>query len=504
MSRISFAHFIFALGWMFCYCLSGVGKEVAAERSSNWQRFRGPEGTGAAALANPPTKWDEQTNIKWKVEVPGQGSASPIVWEDRIFLVSAIKTDRTSLAFDELKKSSTATELAESFSANAPVQLVQFDNPPPSERPPRGERPRRGKKPPRGEESLRGRRGRGGFFGFGRGQAPTNVYQFVVLCLDRATGDTLWQRTACEAIPHEGHHGTASFASASPVTDGKNLYVSFGSRGIYSYDLDGNLRWKRDLGHMRTRNSFGEGASPALYGNTLIINWDQEDQSFIVALDADSGEIRWRADRDEATSWATPLIVEHGGKTQVLVNGTNRIRSYDIDSGELIWECGGQAMNPVATPVIYDDLGIFMTGRRGHVVQAVKLDSLGDVSGTEQIAWEHDDGTPYVPSPLLVEDRLYFIKSNNAILTCVSAATGEFHYKNQRLQGLRTIYSSPVSGGGHVYISDRDGNTLVLQEGPEFEIVATNYLGEPIDATPALVGDEILIRGEKHLFCIAE
>lgn len=324
------------------------------------------------------------------------------------------------------------------------------------------------------------------------------------MCLDRATGETIWKETACEAIPHEGHHGTASYASASPITDGKNLYVSFGSRGIYSYDMDGNFRWKKDLGQFRMRASFGEGASPVIQGDRLVVNCDQEDQSFIVALDANSGEVLWREERDEATSWTTPYIIEHGGITQVIVNGTNRVRSYDLTNGELVWECGGQVNNPVATPVVYNDLVIVMTGRRGYAVQAISLDSRGDVTDTDKVAWSRDEGTPYVPSPLLYGDRLYFTKSNNAILTCVNPGTGEVVYKNERIEGLDSIYSSLVGAAGKVYISGRNGATIVLEDGPELKILATNELGETIDATPAIISNELFIRGEKHLFCIAE
>jgi outer membrane protein assembly factor BamB len=324
------------------------------------------------------------------------------------------------------------------------------------------------------------------------------------MCLDRETGDTIWQKTACEAVPHERHHRTASFASASPVTDGKNLYISFGSRGVYSYDMDGNFRWKKDLGPMRTRHSFGEGSSPALYGDTLVVLCDQEDQSFITALDANSGKTKWRVDRDEETTWTTPLIVEHGGRTQVIVNGTNRSRSYDLANGELIWQCGGQAQGVVPTPIVYGDLVFCMTGHRGAALNAIPLDSTGDITDTDKIAWSRDNGTPYVPSPLLYDDLLYFTKSNNAILTCVSAETGAVHFENKRLEGLDTLYASAVGASDRIYISGRDGTTLVLKKGTELEVLASNHVGETIDATPAIAGKQMFIRGEKHLFCIAE
>ena len=231
-------------------CLA-VTPAIAADAASNWPGFRGPEFTGVAPAAKPPITWSESENIKWKVELPGRGSGSPIVWGERIYLQTAIKTDRTA----ESQPGTAATESTSTFqltATNGTRLLAQAETPPVAEPvPPAGSENREG----RGE----GRRGRRGGGGFGGGGVPTNVHQFVVMCIDRNTGETIWQEIATEAIPHEGHHGTASFASSTPVSDGKNLYVSFGSRGIYSYDINGKLRRKKDLGIMRTRNMFGEG-----------------------------------------------------------------------------------------------------------------------------------------------------------------------------------------------------------------------------------------------------
>ncbi len=474
----------------FCGAVSPAWADGLPEgRENNWHRFRGPNSTGVAPNGNPPTTWDAETNVQWKVAIPGRGSASPIVWGDRVYVLTAIKTDRTgdTPAVTTQRARRTPARFVSDLVAQAEAQQA----------PPEGERFGPGRE-------GRGRGRRGGRGGFGRGAPPTNVHEFVVLCLNRNTGETIWRQTACEAVPHQGHHGTASFASASPVTDGKNLYVSFGSRGVYSYDMDGNFRWKRDLGPMRTRHSFGEGSSPALYGDTLVVLCDQEDQSFITALDANTGDTKWKVDRDEETSWTTPLVVEHSGRTQVIVNATNRTRSYDLDSGEIIWECGGQARGVIPVPVVYGDLVICMTGHRGAALKAIPLDSTGDITDTDKIAWIRDNGTPYVPSPLLYGDLLYFTKSNNAILTCVSPESGAVHFENERLEGLDMLYASSVGAGGRIYISGRDGTTLVLKKGTELEVLASNSIGETIDATPAIVGKQMFIRGEQHLFCIAE
>lgn len=320
---------------------------------------------GSSAHGNPPTTWSEDKNIRWKVEIPGQGSGSPTVWGDRIYLQTAIKTDRTADSTDN-----TASRIVPE-SDHAPFRLVATDRYEllaQAEPPQDGERPR-GDRPRDGERRRRGRRGGG----FGRAEAPTNYYQFIVMCLDRKTGELVWQETACEAIPHEGHHGTSSYASATPVTDGENIYVSFGSRGIYSYTMDGKLRWQRDLGDQTMRGSFGEGSSPALYKDTLVIIWDHEGQSFITALNANTGESKWKVERDEASTWLTPLIVEYDGKVQIIINGMNRARGYDLSNGEVIWECGGQASNPVPTAVLHGDLVFCMTGHRGSALYAIPL-----------------------------------------------------------------------------------------------------------------------------------
>ena len=338
--------------------------EYDSARAANWHQWRGPDATGTAPQGDPPTNWDEQTNIKWKVAIPGRGSASPIVWGDRIFILTAIKTDRQAepaedatvgVRDDRFQFAVTNAEAADSPRADRTVvRLAQLGD---NEQPAAQEQPER-----RGRGEGRGRGGRGGRGGgrggFGRGAPPTNFYQFVVLCLDRRTGQTIWQQIANESVPHEGHHQTGSFASGSPITDGRNVYALFGSYGVYCYDMNGNLQWSKDLGDMQTRNGFGEGASPALDGDTLVVNWDHEGDSKIYALDARTGDVKWEKPRDERTTWNTPLVAEYNGRTQVITNGTNRSRSYDLATGELLWECGGQTDNPIPSPMRLDDLAV--------------------------------------------------------------------------------------------------------------------------------------------------
>ena len=427
---------LFAPNWLF-----------AQEFADHWHQFRGPLATGVAPQGDPPTEWSETKNVRWKVEIPGEGSSTPIVWGNRIFLLTAIKTDKKSQ-----------------------------DVPDPEDQP---NRP----------------------FGI---VFPNHYHQFVVLCLDRVTGQRLWHNVATEVVPHEGHHPDNDFASSTPITDGKHLWVNFGSRGVYCYDLDGNEKWSKEFGKLQTRLSFGEGSSPALHDGILVTMWDHDGASFMVAQDAATGDVLWKKDRDEKSAWATPLIVERGGRTQVVTSASNRVRSYDLKTGELLWECGGQVSNVTPAPVALDNLVFCMSGHRGSAAFAIPLDKSGDLTDSDDIAWKLDRGTPYIPSPLLYEDRLYFVQSNSGILTSVDAATGKPVIETQRLPGIRSIYASPVAAAGRIYFTSRDGATVVIRHGDELEVLATNQLDDPIDASGAIVGKEMFLRGKRFLYCISQ
>jgi outer membrane protein assembly factor BamB len=433
--------------------------EPDSESLRNWPHWRGPLANGVAPLAHPPLAWDENTNIKWKAKIPGDSTATPIVWGDQVFLITAVKTDR------EMEATPPA--------ADAPKARFNI-------------------------------------------KPPQNYYQFIVMSVDRKSGQTRWQQIAKEEVPHEGHHPDGSFASASPTTDGKHLYVSFGSRGVYCYDLDGHQKWSRDLGRMTIMNRFGEGSSPVIFGDSVIVNWDHEKGSFLTSLDAATGETLWKVDRDEATTWATPLLVEYQGRTQVIVNGSRRVRSYDAKTGELIWACGGQGPSAIPCPVTDGKLTFAMTGFIINSLYAIPLDSVGDITrDKEKIAWKRNQGTPYVPSPLLYGELLYFTAGNKGILSCLNAQTGEPLIERQRLQGVDNVYASPVGADNRIYITSREGTTVVIERGgvekPAGEepgpgkpvILATNKLDDRFDGSPAVVGDEIFLRGRDSLYCIS-
>ncbi len=329
--------------------------------------------------------------------------------------------------------------------------------------------------------------------------------EFQLLCFDRKDGKLVWQKTAVVAKPHEETHQTNGFASASPCTDGHHVYAHFGSRGLYCYAMNGDLVWQRDdFPKMETRNSFGEGSSPTLEGNMILVPWDHQGPSALYALDKLTGKTIWKTDRDEPTCWATPLVVEHAGRKQVIMNGQTCARSYDLETGKELWRCAGQTERPCASPVADKGLVFVGSGHRGSFLGAFRMDGKGDIQGTESVVWTIDKDTPDIGSPLLSSGRIYFYKAKTGHLSCVDAASGKPFYMASRIPELDTIYASPVAAGGHVYLTSRNGTTVVIKDASELQIEATNSVGETVDATPAPVDNQLFIRGEQHLFCIAE
>jgi outer membrane protein assembly factor BamB len=340
----------------------------------------------------------------------------------------------------------------------------------------------------------------------GAKETGTNgMFQFTVFCVDRASGKILWRKVARETSPHEGRQENNTFASASPVTDGQYVWAFFGSRGLHCYDFEGHLKWQKDFGLMKTRNGFGEGASPALSGDIIVIPWDHEGEDFIAALDKTTGKELWRQPRDEPTGWSTPLIVAFNGRKQVVVNATGKVRSYDLATGKELWSCGGQTANAIPSPVAKGDRVYVTSGFRGNALQAIRLGGTGDLTGTDAIVWSRNKSTPYVPSPLLADDYLYLISGNDAMISCFDAKTGEPYFEKERLEGIRGVYASPVSAGDRVYILGREGACIVLRKGPKPEVLALNKLGDTrSDASIALVENQLFLRTGHNLYCISE
>jgi outer membrane protein assembly factor BamB len=423
---------------------------TSADPSDNWPHWRGPSADGtAAAAADPPLTWDAASgkNVRWKAPLLGKGSATPIVWGNQVFVLSAEPTDR------------------EATPAELPKPTPGLDR---------------------------------------KTTAPTRFYRFHVTSYDRTTGAVRWRQLAAEKVPHEGHHETHTYAGGSPTTDGRRLYAAFGSFGVYCYDLAGKPLWSRDLGRINSRLGWGEAVTPVIHGDDLILNWDQEVGSALYCLDPATGKTKWKADRDERSTWTTPLVAEFAGRTQVIVNGTTRIRSHDIKTGEVLWSCGGMTVNPIPSALRVGDAAVLMSGYRGAGAVSVPLTATGDLGASGPVNWRYTKGTPYVPSPARVGTRLYFTEANTNALTVLDALTGMPVVDRERLPGVGSFYASPLSAGGRVYFVDRQGTCAVLNPGDSVEVLATNKLGDGVDASPVAVGRELFLRGQKFLYCLAE
>lgn len=450
-----------------------VGAQVSDQ--AHWPQWRGPFFNGMAR-GDAPTVWSDSSNVKWKAEIPGRGHSTPVIWGDRIFLTTAVPTGKP-----------------------APSPPVNEGAPAPSSPAAPAENQQPGDSARGGAQQRRGR-------GPGGDTRPQVEHKFEVLCLDRKTGKLLWQRTATVAAPHEGsHRAYGSFASNSPVTDGKYVYASFGSRGVYCYDFNGKLIWEKDLGiQMRMRLGFGEGTAPLITGDRLILVFDQEGDSFIVALDKRTGKELWRAARDERSSWSTPLAIEHGGRKQVVVSSTTRVRSYDPANGKVIWEAGGLGANVIPVPVYQDGVVFVMSGYRDPRLMAIKLGKEGDLSETDSIVWSHTRGVAYTASPVLHENKLYVV-TDNGLLSVFNATTGEPHYAQVRMPKAYNVKASPVGANGKLYLATEDGDVVVLKMGEKFEVIATNTLDDQVFiATPVIAAGELFLRGQNHLFCISQ
>jgi len=338
------------------------------------------------------------------------------------------------------------------------------------------------------------------------GAGPLVEHRFDVLALDRKTGKIVWQRTARVATPHEGYHRAyGSFASSSPATDGKNVYVSFGSRGVYAYDFNGKLIWEKDFNvQMKMRLAFGEGSAPLLDGDRLFVVFDQEAESFMVALDKRNGKELWRATRDERSSWSTPLAIEYGGRTEIVVSATNRVRSYDPETGKVLWESAGLGANAIPVPVYQNGMVYVMSGYRDPKLMAIKLGRQGDLTGSDAIVWSHTRGLSYTASPVLFDNKLYVV-TDNGLVSVFNATTGEPYYAQTRLPKTYNLKASPVGANGKLYLATEDGDVVVIKMGEKLEVIATNHLADQIFiATPVIAAGELFLRGQNTLFCISE
>jgi outer membrane protein assembly factor BamB len=425
---------------------------VAASASAqNWPSFRGPGASGVSDGQNLPVQWDAQRrdNVRWKTELHGLAHSSPVVWSDRVFLTTAI-SGKPSATF----------------------------------------------KP--------------GLYGDGTASDDLSVHQWNVLCLDRATGKVLWERTAYQGVPKEKRHIKSTYANATPATDGRVVVAFFGSQGLYAYSLAGELLWKRDLGRFDVgaynapQFEWGTASSPILYKDLVIVQCDQQKGSFIAALDVKTGATVWRTERDELPSWGTPSVFPGKARAELVTNGSNFIRGYDPASGKELWRLGGSSKITAPTPVYSDDLILVASGRRPEApIFAIRAGASGDITGSQSVAWSKQQRGSYMPTPLIYDGYVYVL-NNDGVFACYALADGQEIYR-QRIPDAGSGFSaSPVASDGKIYLSNEDGQIIVVKAGPKFELLARNDMAEPVMATPAISGGLLIIRSQHYVWAIGQ
>jgi outer membrane protein assembly factor BamB len=411
----------------------------------NWPQWRGPGGQGVSAETELPTEWTIEKNVVWKTELPGSGMSSPIVWGDRIYLTAVIEGEAVP-----------------------------------------------------GQRAVKHRQGKEEDWIHPDSVAADKRHTFKVVAVDAKSGKILWDRTAYDGTVYDARHRRSSFAGPTPVTDGAMVYAYFGPEGLYAYDAAGTLAWKA-VEKFPTLG-LGTGTSPVLYENLVIIQRDEDngDMSALVAYDKKTGKEVWNAKRTIEISWGTPVLVQAGGRTELVTNGNERIIAYDPATGKELWQATGVQSNAIHTPVVGHGLVIVTAGFPVKKVIALRP---GAVADDRRVAWEYTKGTGYVLSNILYRDYLYLF-TDNGIVTCIDPKTGAVKYEGGRVPVPARFMGSPVAFGGYVAMTSEDGDTYMLKAGPTHAIERTNSIGEPVFSSPAIANGRIYIRAEKHLFAI--
>lgn len=457
--------------WLFA--LSVLIPLLAANtQAEDTPQFRGPGGTGVFTEAKPPSEWGTDKNVAWKAAVPGVAWSCPIVVGDKVILTTA-------------------------YSQGQP-------------------KPKSG-----GGFGGGGKGGPGGGGGFGKGGgAPKETYQFKVVCLERATGKPVWEKVAKEARPTIPTHGSNTYATETPVSDGKYIYAYFGMTGLYCYDLEGKELWKKDLGSFSMMAGWGTASSPVLFGDKLIVQCDNEEKSFLVALDKKTGEQKWKVDRREKSGWATPYVWTTKERTDIVVLGSQKIRGYDPENGKEVWSLdvgGGQCSASPTGDAHHLYVGVGQGGGGGFggggpkgggagragTLFAVKAGAKGELSATEGIAWSAPRAWPGAASPLVYDGFVYVLDRNGGTISCFDAKTGKAAYTKERIPSAGAFWASPWAADGKIFCLDETGQTHVLKAGAEFEVVRINKLGrDTYWATPIAANGALFIRSVDSLYCI--
>jgi outer membrane protein assembly factor BamB len=419
---------------------------------ANWPGFRGPS-SGVVEDVVLPVVWNATNNIVWKSDVLGRGWSCPVVWGNKVFL--------TTVASDG--------------------QL---------------------------EEAKKGL-----YYGGNREKVSSGEHHWIVYCLSWTTGDILWQHTVHKGVPDEPVHIKNTYASETPVTDGENVYFYFGNLGIFCFDLDGKEIWRKRLDPVKMRYNWGTAASPLLYKDKLYIVNDNDDKSYLLALNKKTGDEVFLIDRDEKSNWATPYIWQNSKRTELVTCGTRKIRSYDL-TGKLLWELGPMSVITIPTPVQMNDLLYICSGyvgdKKNRPVYAIRPGASGDITPKENqktgayIAWYHKVGGPYNPSPIAFGDYLYIL-NDRGFISCYDGDTGKAIYEKQQLaKDARTFTASPWANDSKLFFLSEDGDTFVVQAGPKFKVLNRNSLDEMCMATPATLRGNILIRTLTKLYRIGK
>jgi outer membrane protein assembly factor BamB len=429
----------------------------AFPRAENWPQFRGLRGGTAPDAPSLPDTWSPTQNVVWKLDVPGYAWSSPVVWGDHIFVTSAINT-----------------------SGEAPVR--------PS------------------SDYLAG--SLGGRMTFREITGPKDTHTWMVYDIDFKTGTIRWARQAHQGAPRQPRHQKNSYASETPVTDGERVYAYFSSAGLFAFDMKGTPVWSKPMDTLKTRTDWGGAASPVVYNNRVYIVNDNEEHSFIAAFDAGTGKEVWRVDRDESSNWSSPFIWENAQRTEIITKGTKKIRSYSLD-GELLWEISGMATLDVPTPVARNGLLYVESGYptdQKKPVYVIRPGASGDITpkpdetSNQFVVWSNLSLGTYATSPLVYGDY-YYTLFDRGILTCHDAKTGKEVYGRQRVAVDTTGFTaSPWAYNGKIFALSEDGDTYVIQAGPEFKVLGKNSLNELSLATPAVANGSLIVRTASKLY----
>ncbi len=426
---------------------------ATGQAQTNWPQFRGADSRSVATNSGLPEHWSATENVAWKRDIPGRGWSSPVVWGNQVFLTTVINSGKS----EEPKK--------------------------------------------------------GLYFGGDRPKYSRDIHQWKVVCLDLTTGDLLWERQVHEGAPQSAIHLKSSYASETPVTDGERVYCYFGNLGLFCFDLAGQLLWQKLLPPHQTRNSWGTAASPVLHEGRLYLVNDNEDDSYLLACDAKTGDEVWRVSRQENSNWSTPFVWVNDQRTEIVTPGTDFTRSYDLQ-GNLLWSLKGMSSITIATPyeangLLYLSSGYVLDGKKP--IFAVRPGGQGDISlaareqSNQFVAWRQPKAAPYNPSTLVLGNRL-FVLYDRGMLACLNASDGQYIFGAARIPNGRNFTSSPWAYQDKVFCLNEDGVTFVFQAGDEFKLLHSNSLEEDDMgmATPAIAGDRLLIRTAARIYCIQQ